>query len=117
MSKTDSKPLNYMVRDDNNESVQAGSSFTTADATATPVTSPLTVTDTIATIVVPDRAVEVIFSVSGADLRISEASDMSSYYVIPDGAAEAMSCALMQNIYVKRDAGTNVTLNFRFNLV
>ena len=117
MTKESNPDLQYLAIDDNHEKVQVGSSFTTADATGTPKTSPLTVSSTEIAITVPDRAVEVIFAVTGADIRVSEVTGMANYYVIPEDAAEAIGCARMPIIYVKRNAAVDATLNFRFTLV
>ena len=117
MAKTDANYLEHLGRDDNQQIVQIGSSFLTEDVTSTPQTSPLTVSSATITIVVPDRAVEFIMNPTLADMRISEESDMTPYDVIAQSTKESVPCARMQNIYLLRDASTDVTLNFRFTLV
>ena len=117
MAKTDALYLQHLVRDDNNQIVQIGSEFVTQDVTGTPQTSPLTVSSATITIVVPDRAVEFIVNPTLADMRISDQSDMTPYDVIGNATKESIPCARMQNIYLLRDASTNVTLNFRFTLI
>jgi len=115
MSKSDSKVLEYLVRDDNNVAVPIGSAFQTTDNTSPEVTSPYTYTTAVTTIVVPDRAVELILAPTTA-LRVSELSAVTNYYVITAGSAETFPCARMQNIYIRGDAAGG-TLNFRFVLV
>lgn len=115
MSKTDGKPLQFLVRDDNNVPVPIGSDFSTSDASGTPKVSPLAYSSSEIAITVPDRAVEMVLAPSTA-LRVSEVTGMANYYVIPTDTAETVPCARMQTIYIKRDSADG-SLNFRFILV
>lgn len=107
--------LGPLVKDSNNHKVQIGSGFTVADVTTVPQTSPLSYTTGVVTIVVPDRAVEMILSPT-TDLRISDTVGVATYDVIKANTKESIPCARQQNIYLQRDA-SNGTLNFRFTVV
>lgn len=109
------KDLISLIRDDNNEAVQIGSTFVTQDATDTPQDSPLAFSTTVIEIKVPERAVEFIVN-PDQDLRISEDSAMSTYDVIASGTKEAVSCGRMESIYIVRDSADG-TANFRFTLI
>jgi hypothetical protein len=92
--------------------LQTATTFVTQDASATPKLSPLTYSSTIIIISVPDAAIQLILCPS-TDLRISEDVAMARYDVIAAGAKEALPVALMQAVYIKRDAADG-TVRFRF---
>ena len=116
MSNTRNSGLNSMVTDQNQKPVQIGSSFTTADITGTPKTSPLSYgTLTVITLAVPTNAVEFIVNPSSA-LRVSEVVGMAQYDVVAANSKEAISCARMDSIFVVGDSATG-TCNFRFTLI
>lgn len=112
------KLFKRLVKDENNESIQVGSSFQCHDASDTPIASPIAaLTDaSVTTLVVPERATNVVFR-PNADLKVSEASDMATgLYLVPSGATHAFSVAGMENIYIQSNSGS-LTLNFYFILV
>ena len=104
-----------LIRDRNRVPVQAASAFVTQDNTGTPQVSPLAYTALVTTIVVPDKAVEMIVNPSTA-MRISEVVGMAQYDVIAANTKEAIQCVNMSNIYVTRDSVSG-TLNFRFTII
>ena len=104
--------LGSLPKDQNGISVQIGSTFSCSDASATPKTSPLTLTGTIVALVAPDNAVELILN-PAADLNISTDSLVGSYDVVAAGTKESVPCGRQDVIYVQ---GTG-NLNFRFTIV
>jgi len=98
--------------DASRRAIQVANSFSTADATASPKTSPLAYSSSIITLTVPDRAVQVVLKPSTA-LRVSESSSATTYDVIAANATETFPCAGMQSIYIVRDSADG-TLNFKF---
>lgn len=107
--------LGALAKDRNQTAVQAGSTFTTTDATTIPQTSPTAYTTGVITLVVPNNAVECII-LPTTDARVSEIADVSVYYFHAANTAQSYPCAEMQNIYFKRDAA-NGNLFFRFTTV
>lgn len=101
-----------LAKDSNKESMQTGTGILTTDISGTPKTSPLAYSSTILTIAIPENAAEVVFKPSTA-MRVSEASNMSTYYVISAGTTHAFGVSRTDNLYVVRDAGDG-TLNFYF---
>jgi len=114
MAKAQATNKNVMYRDDNRVNVPVGSSFVTSDATASPQTSPLSLTTTaVFTIVVPDNAV-LMTVYCGAAIRISELVGMAQYDIVPAYTKEVIHVSKMQNVYIKNDStGTN-NLYFKF---
>lgn len=117
MAKQSSNSLaGNIIRDGSRTPIQVAGSFQTNDSTGTPQTSPLTVSTSVVTLVVPDNAIQVSFLPLSADMRVSELVGMGQYDVVRQNTKEVISCAKMQNIYVKRDAAADVSLNFKFIL-
>ncbi len=112
MSKNQLDSLLSLARDQDRVPVQIGSSFQTTEATQN---SPLSYTTGKITLVVPDRAVELIVFPT-TDMRVSEDVNMTTYDIVPAGAKEAISCARMSNIYLIRDSASG-TLRFRWTLI
>lgn len=98
--------------DASRRAIQVANSFSTADATASPKNSPLAYSNSVITLTVPDRAVQIVMKPSTA-LRVSEAVGMSTYDVIAANAVENLPCAGMQSIYIVRDSADG-TLSFKF---
>ena len=96
-----------------------GSGIQTEDASATPVTSPLTISTTAVThLVVPQNAVSMVINVSNASpVNISEVSAMTSYYQIQqiDGNVE-IDLARQNDIYLMASSAT-ATAWFYFKIV
>lgn len=104
-----------LARDASNAVIQAGNSFQTSDATASPNTSPLSYTGSVTTLVVPINALELVLTPSTA-LRISELVAMGTYNVISAGTTMAFGVAGMSKVYIKQDSA-NGTLQFYFVIV
>jgi hypothetical protein len=104
-----------LIKDKSQTAVQVGNAFVTADGTATPVTSPLTMSGIVQTLVVPNGAIDVVFHPTANAVSISENIAMSQYYNVAGGAFETFHCAKMTTIYVKGTAAD--TLSFRFRIV
>ena len=100
--------LKQLVRDENRQPVQIGSSFETTS-------SPFTLTGGIDTIPVPDNGVEFIVNPQTHDIFVSEKSDLTTYDIIAASTKESIPCARMDNIYIQGTGGD--TVNFRFTLV
>lgn len=115
MAEHDALLSSAIVRDVNRIAVQAGGSILTQDATPSPYSSPLAVSSTILALTVPPNAIELILNPT-ATLRISEDSTMTHYDLVYGSTKEAIPCAKMDTIYIKRDA-VDLTLNFRFTLI
>lgn len=107
---------------DQNRVVMTGSVGNTVqsqDATATPVTSPLTNgSGSGFVLTVPANAVQCIFycSTSLVTLQIGEDSSYAQGMFVPATTYFTIDCARMANIYVKPSSGTN-TIYFQFKLV
>lgn len=100
-------------RDSNNVPLQGspGNYIQTIDATATPLTSPLTV-NTTATLVVPQGAAQVtIASVTNA-VQVSEDSTQSTYFSLPANMPWTFDCANQQYVYLKTSLSTVVSFVF-----
>ena|SRR5882757_5331672 len=114
--KTKADPSNFggLVNDGNRNAMQFGNWPQTSDATASPVTSPVTVTTgTILTI--PNNAAQIVIS-SSAALRISELSDVSTYFVLPANTLLTIDIARLGLLYLKQDSGS-CTVQFYFSVV
>ena len=111
-------PSNFggLVNDGNRNAMTGvlGSWFQTSDATSSPINSPTTVT-TGTTLTVPSNAAQIVIS-SSAALRISELSDMSTYFVLPASGMITLDVARLSLLYLKQDSGS-CTVQFYFNVV
>jgi len=93
---------------------EGGNKISTKDASD--LTSPVLVdTLTIKSIKVPQNAVVLILS-GTTDLRISEDSNMTSYFLLPSGATLMIGVATQDVIYVKGDSGSGACY-FMFELI
>lgn len=101
-----------LARDYTGSNLQTATRFATVDISGTPKVSPLAYSSSILTITVPNFATQLVLAPSTA-LRVSEDPAMASYYLIPAGACEALSVALMPLVYIKRDTADG-TVSFRF---
>lgn len=107
--------------DANNNPIQAALDFLTEDATGTPIISAVSTGGTgVTTLTVPVNSVFCVIRAVGADLRVGTNTDLDGtatgkgYYLLPNGSAESFSVIGCSNIRYKRDAGTDVTVSFRF---
>ena len=106
------KNYGSFVKDDNNESIVTGNGIQTFDSTASPKNSPLAITTGTTTLAVPSNAAEVVFNSSVA-LRISEVSNLATYFVIGASTTIAIPVGRLDNIYVAGDSSSG-TLQFYF---
>jgi len=85
------------------------------DGTGTPVKSPQTITATPVAIIPPVGATSVVFYVAGAEMQVGTDATLSTgSFKIPDGTMIDVPMANSQTLWVKRDAGVSVTLNYYF---
>jgi hypothetical protein len=104
-----------LARDGRAVSMPFPTGFVAKDGTATPLTSPLPyLTSTIA-LTVPDNAVRLTFTPTTA-LRVSDDPTVGRYYLVPANTETSFDVALMQTVYVLRDAISG-TLYFQFATV
>lgn len=114
MAKTSSSVLGSFTRDKNKVPFQGANQLVTADATGTPVTSPLSLTTTgVFTIVVPDTAIRMTY-MSAGDVRISELVAMGQYDLAKANIKESIDVSKMQNVYFKNDSSGTNNLYFKF---
>jgi len=104
----------YFDNDARDNVVQVSKNFLTQDATATPQTSPLTVSSTEIDIVVPNKAVEMIIVFTDQPFRISEVTGMARYFVLPAGYSHTLQVAAATHVYLKRDTSSDATVQFYF---
>lgn len=91
-----------------------GNTIATQDATATPITSPTTVTTT-STLLVPVNAVQCSIVSTTNNVQISEDSTQSTFFAIPAGQIYTIDCANMTQIYLK--VASSTVVNFVFKLI
>jgi len=112
-------------RDANRNAIMGQNYFATEDATGTPLTSPLAVPAASTTALqVPSAAVQIAL-ISSTDLRVSEDSSMSHYFVLKANTLEKFPClspAVDQQltntgiIYLKADS-SDAVVQFRFDCI
>ena len=116
--KQHTTPSNFggLVNDGNRNAMTGvlGSSMQTQDATASPVTSPLTV-NTTATLVVPQNAAQLVIVSTTNAVQVSEDSTQGEYFTVPAGTIWAFDVARQQNVYLK--TGSSTVVNFYFVMV
>lgn len=96
-----------------------GSGPQTSDATGTPLTSPLTVSDiAVTTVLVPQDAVQLNLITITNTLNISEADSTvaTKYFTIPIGTLITIDVARCSTLYLKANTGS-ATVSFWFNVV
>jgi len=104
----------YFDNDARDNVVQVSKNFSTQDATATPQTSPLTVSSTEIDLVVPNKAAELIIVFTDQAFRISEVTGMARYFVLPAGYSHTLQVAGATHVYLKRDGTSDATVQFYF---
>jgi hypothetical protein len=105
--------------------IQAPTKFVMEDATATTIKSPKTVSSTEIDLIVPANAVNLVLKPVGADLRVAitdAGTAAAPYYVVKDGTLEVFPVSAyagsgVASVFLLRDASTDVTCHFRFELV
>lgn len=104
-----------LARDGRSQSMPFPTGFTTRDASATPLNSPLAYLTTTITLTPPDNSVRLTLTPSTA-LRVSDDPAMARYYVVQAGIESSFDVTLMANVYILRDTSSG-TLNFQFATV
>jgi len=93
------------------------------DGTGTAQVSPLTVSSTIKTIVIPTDAVYVVFMAIGADARLGRTSsaldgtDGEGYDLLLNGQRDVYDCSDGNSIMALRDDLTDLKLYYRFGML
>ncbi len=94
--------------------IHVGNSIKTLDITATPITSPVTITaGSTKTLLVPGNAAEIVIN-SDEDVMVSEHSSFSSYYRILAGIPENIGIVRRDNLYLKNTGASSIVVYFRF---
>lgn len=106
------KAYNQFKHESDRNVIPIANNFTTQDATGTPQTSPLSYSNSVITIAVPEDAAEMVLFPT-TDLRVSEIVAASRYDVIQANTKEIVACANMDSIYIVRDSADG-SLRFRF---
>lgn len=105
------------ARDGNRQPIYfSAGAFVTQDASASPKTSPLTVSSSEVVLTVPDNAVQLVISNNANALLIYETSGNSATaaYTLPASTTNfVIDCARMTNIYLIRSSA-DVTVQFMF---
>lgn len=116
--KSKSTPNNFGgLRNDSNRVAMTGSlgnTFQTQDATASPVSSPVTV-NTTQTLTVPQGAVSILIASATNAVQISEDSTQSAYFSLPAANPQWFDCANQQYVYLK--TGSSTVVSFMFKVV
>ena len=107
-----------LPKDSNNVPVHVARGFVTTDNSGTPKTSPLSVTTTEVSIVVPSNAVELIIVNTSQALRVSETSGgtATSYFLIAAGSGEVIQMGEGGTLYIRADSITS-TVQFYFRTI
>jgi len=93
-----------------------GNTVVSQDATATPVTSPVTnMSASGAALTVPTNAVQLTIN-STVSIQIGEDSSYAQGLLIPANTLWTIDCARMTSVYLKPSNGTN-TVYFQFKVV
>jgi len=95
-----------------------GNGIQTQDATGTPVTSPIAVSNSVATtLVVPNSAIRFHIIPLTNTVNVSEVSGLTTYLTAPTGTITTIECANMANIYLKANTGAATGTTFWFDMV
>jgi hypothetical protein len=108
-----SRVIGRLVPDGNMKPLPFANSFVTQDATATPVGSPLAMTGSTQTLVVPDNAVEIVINPSTAVVQVSEDSSMSVYFTVPVDTSQSFPVVAQQHVYLKGTSSDKVQFYFK----
>lgn len=89
--------------------------FQTEDATATPVTSPKTVSSTVIILEVPTNALSLVVYSTANAVRVSDESTAAShYFVCAASTLVSFPVAKMDKVYLLRDGSSDATVQFYF---
>lgn len=115
MAKIGSALSSNVTFDASRNPVQVGGSFQTQDQATT--NSPLTVSSSIITLTVPDNAITLTLTGVTNSTRISEKSNMSSYYVLAANNTLVLEVSKQQYVYLLRDGAADSVVSFYFTLL
>jgi hypothetical protein len=104
--------------DSNKQTIQVASGIQTKDATASPVTSPLTIPSaTITTINVPTNASKLHLIPLAHSINISELPGMSNAFTAPSGVEVVIPCVRQAVIYLQANTADAVGSSFYFEII
>jgi hypothetical protein len=105
-----------LVNDANRNALAVtGNRFVTRDATASPVTSPVTLGSGTTTLTVPPNAITLTVNPKTAVVKVSEDSTNSAYFTVPVALSQDFPVARQAYVYL---TGTNDdAVDFYFTLV
>lgn len=89
-----------------------GNYIQSVDATASPLSSPITV-NTTATLTVPQGAVQVTIVSVTNPVQVSEDSTYSAYFSLPAAIPMTFDCANQQYVYLQTSGSTVVSFQFK----
>lgn len=97
------KNIESLIKDDNGNAVQIGSSFSTLVYKAT---------GNVDTVTIPDNCVEVIFYPVTSNLKVSNDVSMTDYDVVAKDAKESFPCSRMEEVYIQGTVADTVYVRF-----
>jgi hypothetical protein len=101
-----------LPRDASATAIQEANNFVLADATASPFTSPMTLTGSVQTLIRPANAAEFVVYPVTSDLKVSSDSTMTTYDLVTKGNKEPFPVANQTNIYIQGTASDVVYFRF-----
>lgn len=107
----------WLSKDAKGTAVPVAAGFLTQDATGTPQTSPLAVSNSVITIAVPDGAAELVIVHADEAIRVSEIVTVARYFVLPGGFSAVVPVADTDSVYLLRDGSSDSTVQFFFSLL
>lgn len=108
-----------LANDGNHNAMQFGSGPQTVDISASPLTSPLTVSNSSATtLTIPLNAVQLNLLATTNTVNISESVSAvsSKYFTIPTGVQITLDVSRCSVLYLEANTGS-ATLSFFFNVI
>lgn len=109
---------NASLKMDDNLKVFPGEiTFSTQDDAGTPITSPVAITTAgITALTVPGKAVTLLLKGDGISVKVSEKSNLSSYFTIDSGSVLVLGVAGTAAVYVQAGSA-NGNLHFIFSSI
>jgi hypothetical protein len=107
-------PTNFgpMRQDPNKRTIDEANVFQTQDATASPVTSPVTLGSGTTTLTTPPAARAIYITPITDPVQVSEDSTMSTYDLVPAGTKWRYPCADQVYVYLKGTSSALVYIAF-----
>ncbi len=107
-------------KDDEGYKIPVPSKFMCEDGADTPETSPVDVSSSEIELVIPDQAVELVFSYASQDVRIATATGETAtkYTLIPSGSGEKIfGITDLNSVFLLRNDDADSEVYFHFNLL